>query len=322
MRKKTLAWLICVMALSMLGTNMLRAQRGANPGALAGWSGDGQAWLGVRLEDVTAERARDLKLSGEYGAVITKVTEDSPAAKASLKENDVVLEFAGERVRSAAQLRRLIQETPPGRSVTLKLGHDGQTRTVNVTLEARHGGLAGPQTYMPQLPEMSEIPEIPHIRLPNFYFDFGARRLGISADELTPQLAEYFAVKQGKGVLVREVESGTPAEKGGLKAGDCIVRVGSKEIASVGDLHSALADQAREKADSKRELELTIVRDRHEQTIKVDLGPRARLLRSPSEAEYLGGDPYELERLSTELRALAPEVPDQSLFYWDDDDDP
>jgi S1-C subfamily serine protease len=265
----------------------------------------------VRLEDVNADRARELKLAGEYGAVITKVTEDSPAAKAGMKENDVVLEFAGERVRSAAQLKRLIGETPPGRSIILKVSRDGQTRTVSLALEACRGGLAAPQIYS------FEMPEIPRIRMPNFSFEFGAPRLGVLADELTAQLAEYFGVKQGKGVLVREVESGTPADKAGLKAGDCIMRVGSKEIGSVGDLHSALSEQARENADSKREVELTIVRDRHEQTVKVELArPRPW---SPSEAEYLGGHPEELERLSTELRTLAP---DQSLLYWSDDDDP
>jgi len=320
MRKRTIVWLTSVVALSLLGTSMLRAQRRGSPGAggVVAWSGgDGEAWLGVRLEDVTADRARELKLPGEYGAVITKVTEDSPAAKAGLKADDVVLEFAGERVRSAAQLKRLIRETPAGRSVSVKLSHDGQVRTVNAALEARHGGLTGPQIHMPELPAM---PEIPQIRLPNFYFGFGAPRLGISADELTPQLAEYFGVKQGKGVLVREVDSGTPADKAGLKAGDCIVRVGSKDIHSVGDLHSALADQAREKSNEKSEVELTIVRDRREQTVKVELASRPRPW-SPSEVEHLGSNPQELERLSTELRALAPEA-DQSLLYWSDDEDP
>ena len=314
MTKKTAIWLVSVVALSLLGASMLQAQRGGNPAAsrVAVGLGDGQAWLGVQTEDVTAERARELKLPGEYGAVVTAVTEDSPAAKAGFKENDVVLEFAGERVRSAAQLKRLIRETPPDRSVPLKLSHDGQTRTVNVALEARHGGFAGPQIY---------VPEIPQIKLPDFYFGFGATRLGISADELTPQLAEYFGVKQGKGVLVREVDSGTPAEKAGLRAGDCIVRVGSKAIASVGDLQGALLDQARDSADGKRQVELTIVRDRHELTVKAELGRRPRAL-SPFEAESLGGDRKEWERLSMELGALTAKAADQSLLYWDDDEDP
>jgi serine protease Do len=301
-----------VVALSFLGAGMLQAQRGGNPvaaGVLMSSGGDGQAWLGVQLEDVTASRVAELKLPGEYGAVVTEVKPDSPAAKAGLKENDVVLEFAGERVRSAVQLKRLIRETPPDRSVPIKLSHDGQTRTVNVTLEAQRSGLAGPQIYMP---------EIPRIKLPDFHFGFGTPGLGVSADELTPQLAQYFGVKQGKGVLVREVDSGTPAEKAGLKAGDCIVRVGSKEIGSVGDLQRALVDQARETADGKRQVELTIVRDRHELTVKADLGRHPRVL-SPFEAD-LGGDPKELERLSMEIGALTAKAADQSLMYLGDDD--
>src|SRR6516164_6794753 len=263
--RSRLVWLMSVVALSLLGSGMLQAQRG-----------------------------------------------DSPAAKAGLKENDVVLEFAGERVRSAAELKRLIRETPPGRSVPVKLSHDGQTRTVNVALEERHWGLAGPQVYMP---------EIPQIKLPDFHFGFGTPSLGVSADELTPQLAQYFGVKQGKGVLVREVDSGTPAEKAGLKAGDCIVRVGSKEIGSVGDLQRALADQTRDGADGKRLVELTIVRDRHELTVKAELERRPRAA-SPFEAEYLGPNPKELERLSMELGALTTKASDQSPFYLADDDDP
>jgi serine protease Do len=310
-----LVWLMSVVALSLLSGGMLQAQRGGNPAAadvFVSSDGDGQAWLGVQLEDVTANRARELKLPGEYGAVVTEVTEDSPAAKAGLKENDVVLEFAGERVRSAAELKRLIRETPAGRSVPVKLSHDGQTRTVNVTLEAHHWGFAGPQVYMP---------EIPRINLPDFHFGFGAPSLGVSADELTPQLAEYFGVKQGKGLLVRQVDSGTPAEKAGLKAGDCIVRVGSKEIGSVSDLQRALVDQTRDGADGKRQVELTIVRDRHELTVKADLGRRSRPL-PPFEAEYLGPNPKELERLSAEIGALTAKAADQSLFYLGDDDDP
>jgi serine protease Do len=316
MTKKRGIWLASVVGFSFLAGGMLQAQKGANLAAadvLVSSGGDGQAWLGVQLEDVSADRARELKLPGEYGAVVTEVKEDSPAARAGLKENDVVLEFAGERVRSVSELKRLIRETPPGRSVPVKLSHDGQIRTVNVALEARQWGFAGPQIYMP---------EIPRIKLPDFHIGFGAPSLGVSADELTPQLAQYFGVKQGKGVLVREVDSGTPAEKAGLKAGDCIVRVGSKEIGSVGDLQRALADQPRESASGKHQVELTIVRDHHEITVKADLERHQRAL-SPSEAEYLGPNSKELERLlSMELGALTARAAGQSSFYLGDDDDP
>lgn len=325
MTKRTAVWLGSVLALSLLGATILQAQKResaeAGRAVVTRTDGAGQAWLGVRLEDVTVDRARDLKLPGEYGAIVSEVKQDSPAAKAGLKENDVILEFAGERVRSAAMLRRLIKETPPDRTIPLKVSHDGQMHTASATLEARHVAFAGSRIEVPEIPD--QVIEIPHIKMPEFHFGFGGPRLGVSADDLTSQLAEYFGVKQGKGVLVREVNPGSPAEKAGLKAGDCIVRVGSKEVGSVGDLHGALADQAGDSSAGKREVELTVVRNRHEQTIKVEL-ERHRQWPSPSEAKKLSRDAEELQRLlSTQLSALAPESADQSLLYWgDDDEDP
>src|SRR5208337_2855733 len=114
---------------------------------------DGAAWLGVTLKDVTADKARDLKLPGEYGALVVSVDEDSAAAKAGLQKGDVIVEFAGERVRSEAQLRRLIRETPAGRTVSLQVVRDGQARTLSAKLQPRTG-----QFYF-QTPEI-HIPEI------------------------------------------------------------------------------------------------------------------------------------------------------------------
>ncbi len=96
----------------------------------------GSAHLGVTLHDVTAEKARDLKLPGEYGALVVNVDAHSAASKAGLQKGDVIVEFAGERVRSEAQLRRLIRETPPGRTVSVQVIRDGQARTLSAKLES------------------------------------------------------------------------------------------------------------------------------------------------------------------------------------------
>lgn len=177
----------------------------------------GQPRLGVRISDVTAGRLAELKLSAETGVAIEEVEEESPAAKAGLQKNDVILTFAGERVRSAAQLRRLVQETPAGRKVTLEINRGGQTRAVEVTLEE---GARSRRSEI-RVPRI----EMPHFEIPEFHLFTRGPRLGISADELTPQLADYFGVKQGKGILVREVMADSAAAKAGLKAGDVIVRV-------------------------------------------------------------------------------------------------
>src|SRR5260370_13319648 len=73
---------------------------------------EGSGWLGVETHEVTAEKAKELKLSAERGVVLGKIVPDSPAAKAGLKENDAVTEINGQRVEGTAQFRRMIHETP------------------------------------------------------------------------------------------------------------------------------------------------------------------------------------------------------------------
>jgi len=261
----------------------------------------GRPRLGVSISDVTAARLAELKLAGETGVVIDDVEEDSPAAKAGLQKNDVILTFAGERVRSAAQLRRLVQETPAGRQVTLEISRGGEKRPVEVTL-AESARLRRSQIRVPRI-EMPHF-EMPRIEIPEFHIFSQGPRLGISADELTPQLAEFFGVKQGKGVLVREVMTGGAAAKAGLKAGDVIVRIEDQAIADVGDLRQALAKR------ENQEVTLGIVRDRREQSVKVQLeAPKAVTPRrsAENEADWMD-DEGELHRLAAEAQAEAGEV--------------
>lgn len=279
---------------------------------------DGGTWLGVRLSEVTSKKASELKLAGEYGARVIEVESDSPAAKAGLEKNDVIVEFAGEKVRSVAQLQRLVHETPAGRTVTLQVSRAGQVRNLSVKLEEGWDRLR-----MPHIPEV-HIPDVhPEVRIPDFGYYFFHNRgtsLGITGEELTRQLADYFGVKQGKGVLVREVKEGGPAEKAGLKAGDVIVRVDGKEVASVEELRNVLPNDL----EGEKKVNLSVVRDRHEQTISVELEPsrrvplrRAERLEMPKidlgslkeqVAEYqrqLGPLQEELRRQQSELREQA-----------------
>ncbi len=325
MKTKSVAiWMSLVIA-ALTGTGILLAQKAATPsgddirapesgGAVIAMPedreermvffgrGDDGSWLGVGLSDVTAEKATELKLPGEYGAVVQSVREDSPAAKAGLEKGDVILSFAGEKVRSVAELSRLVRETPPGRTVSIEASRNGRTRTLTAKLAAP------PEAKWMSHFEMPHV-EIPEVHIPNFEFNgmfIGGPRLGISADELTPQLADYFGVKQGKGVLVREVQDGTSAQKAGLKAGDVIVKVGEKEIGSVSDLRRAL----RPESDEKQKVTLTLVRDRKEQTVSVELEPAQRLIgpRSVAELRHLGISPEEMSRLKAEVEKATQEV--------------
>jgi serine protease Do len=266
MKRKILLGTVLVIALMLVGAGVFRSQEVPEPPDPPDSSQvyvftNGSSHLGVTLNEVTPEKAQELKLPAVAGAIVTSVEKDSAAAKAGVERGDVIVGFDGVRVRSSAELRRLIRETPAGRTVAIKVMRGGQARTLSAKLEApvdRHFNITVPDIH------------IPPIHVPDFNFSFGPGRasLGISGDDLTSQLAQYFGVRQGKGVLVREVMVGSAAEKAGLKAGDVIVQVDGKPVDGVNELREALNENF---TDDTRKVSLTVVRDRHEQTMTVEL---------------------------------------------------
>jgi serine protease Do len=302
MKSTKLLSLLSFCLLVPLGTVPLQAQQ-PDPaasykvllGQLQGMASPNQgAWLGIELADVTQANVQELKLPGDYGAIVKHVDEDSPAAKAGLKENDVILEFGGMRVWSAAQLQQFVDETPPGRDVTLRVSRDGQKLNLQVTI-------GSPIMHAMTLPAL----RIPRINIPRQFFyglgPFETRgRLGIEAEDLTPQLASYFGVKQGKGVLVTEVEEGSPAAKAGLKAGDCIVRVDSTEVDSL----SGLRDALRENGESSHAVALAVVRQGHEEVLHATLQPAG----TPNPEQEAANFTAALEREVQQLERQIPRV--------------
>ncbi|HEU4403653.1 MAG TPA: PDZ domain-containing protein [Candidatus Polarisedimenticolia bacterium] len=231
----------------------------------------GGSWLGVSLADITSERAKELKLKEEMGAEIKAVLPGSPAEEAGLKEADVILQYHGTRVEGVAQLTRMVRETPPGRTIDLQLSRGGATQTVRVKVSERHGEHGdvmkrvvrhrGPHFEMP--PIDIDIPDIPDLPGPGFRPSF--RRLGAEVEDLDEQLGEYFGVKDGEGVLVRSVVKGGPGETAGLRAGDVIIKVDGEKMGDASDLRLALRERR------GKEVALTILRDKREQTLKVTL---------------------------------------------------
>lgn len=101
----------------------------------ANWYAPGKgSYLGVGVQEIDPDRARELKLSEPHGVQVTTVADDSPAAKAGLKEDDVVIDFNGQRVEGVEQFVRLVRETPPGRTVKLLINRNGANRTVTATV--------------------------------------------------------------------------------------------------------------------------------------------------------------------------------------------
>jgi len=261
-------------------------------------SGD-SGYLGVYLEEVTPERAKELGLKEERGAIVMKVVADSPAEKAGLKENDVIVSFNTRRVDSVLEMQRLLNETPAERSVQIEVIRGGSRQTISTTLAKR--SLRGFATWGPgfddklfkqredsmkdfekSLKQSEDLLKQYHGRLetaPRYFGDFtfvnpgewslfSGTRLGISAESLTDQLAEFFGVKDTKGALVASVDENSVAAKAGIKAGDVIIAVDDEKVDSARALAKALSTK------KEGSVAIKVVRNRAEQTITVTLEKR------------------------------------------------
>lgn len=244
--------------------------------------------LGVMVSDLDAKAA-----SG--GVKIDEVNDDSPAERAGIKAGDVVVEYDGERVRSARQFTRLVQETPEGRSVPIGLMRDGKKHTVNATPEdgrmtwnfgpdvdrAMRDAERGMREFRFDVPNFDfhfdDRDRVPgdreprrfEYRVPNGMLPFvsGSRgRLGVSVQSLTPDLQEYFGAKNG-GALVSSVTKESAAAKAGVKAGDVITSINGKTVEDSDDL-------VRELDDLTAEVTIVVLRDKKEMTLKATLERR------------------------------------------------
>src|SRR5262245_25934321 len=191
--------------------------------------------LGVSVSDLEESDVAKSKLATPGGVVVDEVEADSAAEKGGLKKGDIIVDFDGEKVRGSRQFSRLVQETPSGRKVQANVMRDGQR--VTLALEPRDtgaqwfGDLDGLRDFgrtfvVPKPPIPPTPPDAPLPPTPPRLFEFddllgrSSGRLGITVDDLSSQLANYFGTKDG--VLVSSVTAGSVAEKAGLKAGDVI----------------------------------------------------------------------------------------------------
>ena len=252
----------------------------------------GRSYLGVDIRDITQDRVAPLKLKEERGVEVTMVDQDAPAGKAGIKEHDVILDFNGAPVESEEQLRRMIRETPVGRTVSLGISRDGNPMKINLQLAQHDKVVVGNHIEIPPLPPMPDMELGNRIDVPNVLVIRNLTpALGVQTENLGQQLGEYFGVKNGEGVLVRSVEKGSPADKAGMRAGDVIVRVADEKLSDRGDLSRVMRKHREGKVT------LGIVRDHHEQSVTVDLPQR----RSKDSSELIINGDEELADLDASL---------------------
>jgi serine protease Do len=183
-----------------------------------------RGWLGVAIQPLTQELAKSFGISGTQGALVASVSEDSPAARAGLKEGDVIVTYDGKPVEGPRMLPSLVANTPVGRAVPVVILRDGSRQTVTVTV----GNLA----------DSREARAAPAEKGPE---SRATEKLGLALQELTPELAKQLGVQGEKGVVVTEVRPDSPAAQAGLTPGDVIREVNRMPVRALQDVERGLA---------------------------------------------------------------------------------
>ncbi|HEX8189599.1 MAG TPA: PDZ domain-containing protein, partial [Pyrinomonadaceae bacterium] len=230
--------------------------------------------------EVTRENMQRYGLSGEpRGVGVREVVKGSPAEKAGLRADDVIVRFDGEAVTSVRKLTRLIGESAPDHTARLAVLRGGAEQEVSAALTRREpfvsaggGGLfnlppdivgdaARDTEQWRRAEEQARRKWEETARKHPGLLAGSTRRIGVTTDGLGRQLADYFGVTHG--VLVSTVEQGGPADKAGLKAGDVVTEADGRKVEDSDDLVRALS------AKEEGEVTLTVVRDRKPRTVRV-----------------------------------------------------
>jgi serine protease Do len=169
-----------------------------------------RGWLGVSIQEVTPELAKSFDLKEKKGALVSQVVSGSPAEKAGIEQGDIILEFDGKEVSDSKDLPRIVASTPVGKAVTLKV--------------SRNGKITDRQVKLGEMEEKVEVTKAP-----------SHKSLGITVQNLTPEIAKGLGLKKEAGVVVTRVEPGSPAENAGIQTGDVIREVNRKPIKDVED---------------------------------------------------------------------------------------
>lgn len=271
------------------------------PAAYAGSSSSQGAYLGVHIDELTPEQAT--KVNGS-GVVVVSIDHDGPACKAGLQTNDIITAVNGKKVSDPEQLAEIVHGMSPGTTADLSIMRNGQARNIKVKLAKRNE--VAWSTPAPNAPTMHfaspPLPPVPYtgdVEVP-LMTPASARR-GIVVEPLTSQLADFFAVPGGQGVLVRTVQQGSTGAKAGLKAGDVIYKIDGEPVRD-------LADWRRSMHSLNGKSTFSIIRDKREQTVELALPGPASELRTDEDWDQFGVD---MNAFNEQMQLLGPEIENQ-----------
>lgn len=173
--------------------------------------------LGVYVQKLTPELAKSFNLPENEGALVSSVNEGGPADKAGIKQGDVIIEFNGERIKSFEELPRLVASVPPGSKAQVTVVRNGKKMNLEVTLSEMEAEI--------QTASVEEVKQ----------------KLGMTVQNITPEIARYFSLKDQRGIIVADVEAGSPAQEAGFRQGDIIVEINREKVTSVDEFNKKVS---------------------------------------------------------------------------------
>jgi membrane-associated protease RseP (regulator of RpoE activity) len=300
------------------------AAGGQSGNVKSGSSHPSPGYLGIDIHDVSDDQAAAFKAQGQQrGAEIVGMDHDGPACQSGMQVHDVVLQMNGQAIDGEDQLRRLLRDSQAGKQVTFLLSRDGQQRTVTTQMADRDelGRIAWGKHYTPPVPEdspaftprrgnsffhgspsaaSSAIKKEAHSLLGTSMI-IGSSYTGAKLEVMGPQLAEFFGTSGSAGLLVREVESVSPAGEAGLKAGDVVVRVNQQQVVNGSDWSKAIHE------NRGKQIEVVVLRDKKEKSLTLVPDSKKRSsLESGMSIEEFFGDSDQAEQTRATLAELAP----------------
>jgi serine protease Do len=258
-----------------------------------------QGYLGVEARDISDDQLPLLKLKDTKGAEIINLDHDGPACKAGMQIHDVILQMNGQAVAGEEDLKRMLRDQPVGRTVSFVISRDGQTQTMTMTMADRQmvGVQAWEQHYTVPAPGPSgsvrvgpansfmgaSSPSTSVTPAPKGHREVLAMSMilsssytGAQLEVMGPQLAGFFGSEGGAGLLVRSVDSNSPAEEAGMKAGDVVVRINSIAVSSGTDWTKTVHD------NKGKPVPVVVIRDKHEQTLTLTPDGKKRSSAKPA----------------------------------------
>lgn len=176
-----------------------------------------RGWLGVVIQKITPEIAKSFGLQESEGALVSDITEDGPAEKAGIKRGDVIVSFNGKAIKEMDTLPKLVGATEIGKKAKVGIIRDGKSLEVEVVI----GELKDERLQASKKPEVEK--------------DFG-----LVVQNITPEIAKHLNLKDKRGVIVTDVQPGSPAQEGDIRSGDIIKEISRKPIKNLEDFKEAM----------------------------------------------------------------------------------